>query len=264
MRTTATPPHLAKDREDLITRVQERKDAGALADAALERGTEIHEEELVIGVTRQDLEEFNWGWSTTFPLKGSPRGGDATFTRGAGDVDPLSEHRFIASDPGSASTRSSPIEEDDKAADQTYVPYPRWVGKAPQPRPKTKSALWDADWWRLRLCGDPEYMSTRVPYGKVYKPHCMDGFWQGKMLVCHHVFVFLFILSIPTVWLLFISSVMLWGALTKYLGSQLGGPPRFTYGSTLPRYRGFQRGRDGPLRAAVLRSVQGGAFDRRL
>jgi len=266
MRTSATPPHLAKDRAELINRVSERGDAGTLADAA-QSGTEIHEEEdLVIGVTRQDLEEFNWGWSTTFPLKASPRGGDAIFGWGVGDTDPFG-HRFFISDPPSVSTRSALI-EDDESVDPTHVPHPRWVGKASQPRTDPKSALWDADWWRLRLCGDPECTSTRVLYGKVYEPHCMDGFWQGKMLVCRRVFFrshLLIHLSVPTLWFLvsyFISSVMLRGVLTKFPGSQLGGSPRFTHGPALPRYRGFHKRWDGPLRAAVLCSVQGGAFNR--
>lgn len=77
--------------------------------------------------------------------------------------------------------RSPPSGDSDSEAE---IP-PSWAGKAPHLTLKenTKSKKWDADWWRSRLCGTTTRTRPRIPYGKVYELMCMDGLWQGRMLV---------------------------------------------------------------------------------
>ncbi|KAF8079340.1 hypothetical protein FPV67DRAFT_1403278 [Lyophyllum atratum] len=52
-----------------------------------------------------------------------------------------------------------------------------------RPEGTGKSAKWDADWMRLRMCGDLMRMPPRVPYGRVYEPFSMEGLWVGRMLI---------------------------------------------------------------------------------
>lgn len=134
-----------------------------------------------IGVTREDIDEFNWGWSVRPPRGQGPttrksREGGMMWSWGIGNANPLGS--FL---------------EDDSEAEGRNLPAStasnsRWAGKAPlmtlSSGTTTKSTRWDSDWWRLRLCGGPSMPRPRVPYGNVYEPGCMDGFWHGRMLVC--------------------------------------------------------------------------------
>jgi len=149
-----------------------------------------------IAPTKDVLEEFNWGWYARLPLgpartlaengvENSWRGewglGDDTSPAAIFD-DSFFRDTAVGNPEGGGSRR-------------VMLPTVRWDGKAhhtgsrrvwsmPNVVPSTsKSTMWDADWWRIRLCGDPVRMSTPVPYGRVYEPGCMDGFWQGRMVV---------------------------------------------------------------------------------
>ena len=113
---------------------------------------------------------MNWGWTARLP---GGSGADMTRVWGVQDNDPVGSESPVA-----AGSNSAEVQPDIE---------PRWAGKAPHrtylPN-MNKSKRWDADWWRLRMCGDTSRTRPRIPYGKVYEPGCMDGLWQGRMLVC--------------------------------------------------------------------------------
>ena len=149
-----------------------------------------------IAPTKDVLEEFNWGWYTRLPL-----GPARTMTENGmenswrwewgleGDIPPaaLFDDDFV---------RGTAVGNPEGGRTSRVMRrIARWNGKAPHTSLHrvrsmsnvvtsiSKSLMWDADWWRVRLCGDPMRMPTRVPYGRVYEPGCMDGFWQGRMVV---------------------------------------------------------------------------------
>ncbi|RDB15915.1 hypothetical protein Hypma_003505 [Hypsizygus marmoreus] len=130
------PPHFANDRRE--SWAQGRKE---------------------IGQTREDVEEFNWGWTVRLPL-------------GRDEDEDIAADTTMAMAPG-----LSPFPD-------PRLPHARWAGKAPHSKSLAaphRSRKWDADWWRLRLCGDPTRRQPWVPIGRVYEPGCMDGLWQGMM-----------------------------------------------------------------------------------
>ncbi|KAI0312088.1 hypothetical protein OF83DRAFT_691072 [Amylostereum chailletii] len=55
-------------------------------------------------------------------------------------------------------------------------------GALPRPVPRS-SARFDAEWARMRRCVDPWAPSALAPRGDVYRPGCMSGLWQGKLLI---------------------------------------------------------------------------------
>lgn len=72
-----------------------------------------------------------------------------------------------------SSPQSSPLwERTRKAPHTTY--------QLPTQGPHTFSRRWDADWWRMRLCGDP--WVPRLPPGQVFEPGCLNGLWQGRFM----------------------------------------------------------------------------------
>lgn len=149
-----------------------------------------------VGATREDIDEFNWGWSVRLPQghghtvssKGRRGRIASTWRWGVGDVDPLDP--FI--EDATAETPPLASDEEDDDGSGPHVKNPQWEGKAPHTvfdgstRAKTKSAQWDVEWWRLRLCGDPRGLRTRVPYGRMHEPGSMDGLWHGRMAVRVH------------------------------------------------------------------------------
>ena len=115
-----------------------------------------------VGPTMEDVHEANWGWTARLP------GGAGTLPAWSWDVH----------DPAPPPLAAPPAD-----------PPHRWTGKAPHTAfgPNAdRSRRWDMDWWRLRLCGNAARKRPRIPYGRVYEPGCMDGLWQGRMLVSPH------------------------------------------------------------------------------
>lgn len=116
-----------------------------------------------IGPTVADMHELNWSWTARLPME-----------RAAGASD-SSEDWDIPSGPTSSALLRLGGSDD---------PASPWCGKAPCSSVMGgKSKGWDADWWRLRLCGDLRRTDPRVRYGSVYEPGCMDGLWVGRLLV---------------------------------------------------------------------------------
>ncbi|GLB43740.1 putative imidazolonepropionase activity [Lyophyllum shimeji] len=157
------PPHLDRTRED-----------------AHARGN------WEVGPTREDVEEFNWGWTARLP-------GGRAWARGVLDW----AHEAEDEDEDGAEGRGA-----ERPRGQVFEgfeppePVSRWVGKAPHAgeyaargrgrgrgRALEKSAKWDADWFRMRMCGDMMRVPPRVPYGRVFEPLSLVGLWHGRMLV---------------------------------------------------------------------------------
>ena len=92
----------------------------------------------------------------------------------------------VETENNTAERGSSGVPFAEEIRDRNDLPDPRWAGKAPHAMNgglNTKSARWDVDWWRMRLCGDPRMIRPRVPYGRVFQPGSMDGLWHGRILV---------------------------------------------------------------------------------
>ena len=150
------------------------------------------------------MDEFNWGWSARLPL--GPGGCVRPRSFGTDNVRHharISSWRWGVGDGASSAFdfSAAETEKDDAECGSSSAPFteeirnrndlpdPRWTGKAPHTMYamngglNTKSARWDVDWWRMRLCGDPRMIRPRVPYGKVFQPGSMDGLWHGRILV---------------------------------------------------------------------------------
>ena len=137
-----------------------------------------------IGPTAEDVHEANWGWTARLP---GGSGADKSCTWGVGDSDPAVPSPGAESPAaGGSNLNLNPYSNIPPPTAAQLAINPRWLGKAPHRtyNPKAnKSKKWDSDWWRLRLCGNTSRKRPRIPYGKVYEPGCMDGLWQGRMLV---------------------------------------------------------------------------------
>ncbi|KAF8068769.1 hypothetical protein FPV67DRAFT_1089123 [Lyophyllum atratum] len=127
-----------------------------------------------IGPTREDMEEFNWSWNARLP-------GGRSWPRRRGPLYDDDEKPFPSRPVGTVFPGF-----------EAPPPIAKWVGKAPHSgeyvtpggsRGKGKSAKWDVDWMRLRMCGDLMKMPPRVPYGRVYEPFSIEGLWVGRMQV---------------------------------------------------------------------------------
>ncbi|KAG5643150.1 hypothetical protein DXG03_001512 [Asterophora parasitica] len=129
-----------------------------------------------VGPVREDIEEFNWSWGARLPMgAGIAR---TTSVDDGEDAERL-ERDGLAETPPPVPVRRLAWGYGDK------LPISRWVGKAPHSDPSRKlggkSAQWDEDWMRMRMCGDLAIKAPRVPLGRVYTPGCMDGYWVGRM-----------------------------------------------------------------------------------
>ncbi|KAF9011371.1 hypothetical protein BDQ17DRAFT_1346082 [Cyathus striatus] len=51
------------------------------------------------------------------------------------------------------------------------------------PPPEDYSTLFDADWWRHRLCGDAYLPRPKILPGYTYTPGSLSGQWQGRLLI---------------------------------------------------------------------------------
>ncbi|RDB15717.1 hypothetical protein Hypma_003945 [Hypsizygus marmoreus] len=146
-----------------------------------------------LGPTREDVEEFNWGWMVRLPLgrgvwtgngvKGND--GRVGWRWGVGDISPFYALNDDDDDDDDTDLTTISVAPGPSPFPNPHPPHPRWAGKAPHSKSLSaphRSRKWDADWWRLRLCGDPARRQPRVPIGRVYEPGCMDGLWQGLMM----------------------------------------------------------------------------------
>ncbi|KAG6829275.1 hypothetical protein H0H92_005095 [Tricholoma furcatifolium] len=133
-----------------------------------------------VGPTREDIEEFNWGWGVHLPLGSGLRyrSGIRKMVEGWGGREWDGEYNEDEPYPTRPSIQStSPVPP----------PLPRWVGKAPHAMATgegiSKSRQWDMDWMRVRFCGNIWRPSPRIPYGTMYEFGVLDGLWQGSLLV---------------------------------------------------------------------------------
>ncbi|KAG6868381.1 hypothetical protein C0993_003905 [Termitomyces sp. T159_Od127] len=136
----------------------------------------------VNGPTRENIEEFNWGWGVHLPLGSGlrARSGVRKMVEGWG---------------GREWTREGEVEEPfphrprDMTEPDFHPPPPVeiWLNKSPHAKATdegiSKSRKWDADWNRMRFCGDIDRRVPRVPYGMMYEAGSIDGLWQGSQLI---------------------------------------------------------------------------------
>ncbi|KAF9461899.1 hypothetical protein BDZ94DRAFT_1322969 [Collybia nuda] len=148
LRPLPIPPHFAQNRAELHARGN-----------------------FEIGPTVEDMHELNWSWTARLPTEKPTDAPDSCEEWGSLVPPPITRAESAAS-------------EELGVFGGSQDPKSRWYGKAPPVERKGgKSRSWDADWWRLRLCGNPLRANPSVRYGRVYEPGCMDGLWVGRMLV---------------------------------------------------------------------------------
>ncbi|KAG5651173.1 hypothetical protein H0H81_009616 [Sphagnurus paluster] len=152
----AIPPHLARTREDIPDHV---------------------------APTREDVEEVAWAWVARPPLGAGLRARDGE--RVLVEEWQGREHSSADSDDEG---QAFPERPKGIAHLSPHAPIERWVGKAPHsPLPKAgKSLRWDADWARLRMCGDmwvrlAQGTAFGCGWGYVHTPGSLDGLWSGVM-----------------------------------------------------------------------------------
>lgn len=134
------------------------------------------------GPTRENIEEFNWGWGAHLPLGSGlrMRSGARKMVDGWGGREWAQENE----DEGPFPQRPGDVTEPDF---HPPPPIEKWLNKSPHAKATgegiSKSRKWDADWNRVRFCGDIDKGVPLVPYGLMYEPGSIDGLWQGSQLV---------------------------------------------------------------------------------
>ncbi|KAG6864707.1 hypothetical protein C0991_007746, partial [Blastosporella zonata] len=137
-----------------------------------------------VGPTRENIEEFNWGWGAHLSLGTGlhKRSGERKMIPGWGGLEWSLEEDVQEAFP-------IPIPDQGRPGFHPPPPVPRWIGKAPHALATgggtSRSRKWDMDWNRARFCGDLYRPAPRIPYGKVYEPGAIDGLWQGSLIVRH-------------------------------------------------------------------------------